>query len=250
MKCLIIAAGKGSRLQLRGDSKPLIQVFGVPIIERVIRSVAKGGVSEFVVVTGYQHAQVDPFLADLSERLEVPITTALNMDWEKENGISVLKAKDHLQEPFLLSMADHIFDPETVRAIMDHPLGEGEIALMVDRNLENESVNMDDVTRVKIEDGKIVDLGKGLEDYNAFDTGIFKCTPALFDAIEKSSSENGDTSLSGGVRILASEGRVHAVDFKGRFWVDVDDPAAIREAENALLENLPESIVDTSPSSH
>jgi dTDP-glucose pyrophosphorylase len=30
MKCLIIAAGKGSRLRLTGDSKPLIPISGVP----------------------------------------------------------------------------------------------------------------------------------------------------------------------------------------------------------------------------
>ena len=38
MKCFIIAAGKGSRPRLRGDSKPLIPIWGVPLIERVIRS--------------------------------------------------------------------------------------------------------------------------------------------------------------------------------------------------------------------
>ena len=37
MKCLVIAAGKGSRLRLKGDSKPLIPILGVPLIERVIR---------------------------------------------------------------------------------------------------------------------------------------------------------------------------------------------------------------------
>ena len=37
MKCLIIAAGKGSRLRQLGDSKPLIPILGVPLIERVIR---------------------------------------------------------------------------------------------------------------------------------------------------------------------------------------------------------------------
>jgi GTP:adenosylcobinamide-phosphate guanylyltransferase len=43
MKCLIIAAGKGSRLQNRGECKPLIPVLGVPLIERVIRSAREAG---------------------------------------------------------------------------------------------------------------------------------------------------------------------------------------------------------------
>ena len=54
MKCLIIAAGKGSRLRQLGDSKPLVPVLGVPLIERAIRSAIEAGADDFYVVTGYQ----------------------------------------------------------------------------------------------------------------------------------------------------------------------------------------------------
>ena len=33
MKCLIIAAGRGSRLSCRGPSKPLVPLLGMPLIE-------------------------------------------------------------------------------------------------------------------------------------------------------------------------------------------------------------------------
>ena len=46
MKCLIIAAGKGSRLWRRGDSKLLISILGVPLIERVIRSAMQAEIKE------------------------------------------------------------------------------------------------------------------------------------------------------------------------------------------------------------
>ena len=58
MKCLIIAAGKGSRLQQRGDSKPLVPILGVPLIERVIRAAMEAGADEFYVVIGYQGERV------------------------------------------------------------------------------------------------------------------------------------------------------------------------------------------------
>ena len=53
MKCLIIAAGKGSRLANKGDSKPLLPLDGIPLIERVILSVMAAGVKNFYVITGY-----------------------------------------------------------------------------------------------------------------------------------------------------------------------------------------------------
>ena len=93
MKCLIIAAGKGNRLRDIGDCKPLIPVLGVPLIERVIRTALKGGVGDFYVTIGYQADKVRAFLDQLAQRLKIRITLIVNEDWEKENGLSVLKAK-------------------------------------------------------------------------------------------------------------------------------------------------------------
>jgi len=238
MKCLIIAAGKGSRLQHLSDSKPLTPILGVPLIERVIRSAIKAGANDFYVVTGYQGGRVRAFLEDLACRLGIPITTIVNKVWEKENGYSVLRAREYLREPFLLLMADHLFDPTIVRELMKFPLDDDEIILAVDGNIYNSLVDMEDVTRVKTEGRKILKIGKGLKDLNGFDTGIFICTPAIFDALEQSAGDYGDASISGAVRILAADGRAIAVETNGHFWIDVDDPAALKRAENAILNTL------------
>jgi CDP-L-myo-inositol myo-inositolphosphotransferase len=237
MKCLIIAAGKGSRLQRRGDSKPLIPILGIPIIERVIRTALGTGVDEFYVVIGYQGDQVRDFLEGLSKRLAIRITPLVNDDWEKENGLSVLKAREVLHEPFLLLMADHLFDPGLASALTTHSLLDGEIALGVDGDIHNSLVNMDDVTRVKVENGNICDIGKGMTDFNGFDTGIFLCSPAIFKVLELSKEKDGDMTLSGAVRALAAEGRAKAIPVSG-FWIDIDDPRAFNKAEDALLKQL------------
>jgi len=202
IKCLIIAAGCGRRLRQKGDSKPLIPILGIPLIERVIRTAMEAGVDEFYVVIGWQSGRVRDFLEGLAKRLAIRITPLVNEDWEKENGLSVLKARDVLQEPFLLLMADNLFDPELVRALTTHSLPDGEVALVVDSNIHNPLINMDDVTRVRVKNGKICDIGKGMTDFNGFDTGIFLCSSAIFE------------------------------------WIDVDDPAAFKRAEKALLDRL------------
>ncbi|MFV1996938.1 MAG: NTP transferase domain-containing protein [Acidiferrobacterales bacterium] len=249
MKCLLIAAGKGSRLQSRGDSKPLIPILGIPLIERVIRAAMEAGADEFFVVIGHQGERVRDFLGRLADRLAVRITPLVNDDWDKENGLSVLKARDVLHEPFLLLMADHLFDPNLVRPLATLTLGDGEIALVVDGNTRNPLIDMEDVTRVKLEDDalpdsseksrskKIMGIGKGLADFNGFDTGIFLCSPGIFKALEQSEKKDGDTTLSGAIRILAAEGRAKAILLDG-FWIDVDDPAAFQRAEQALLKRL------------
>ncbi len=249
MKCLIIAAGRGSRLRSVGYSKPLTPVLGVPLIERVIRAAMEGGADEFFVVVGYQGERVSCFLEQLAERLAVRITPLMNDKWDRDNGLSVLRARDVLCEPFLLLMADHLFDPALVRKLAEIELDSGEIALIVDGNVSNPLVDMDDVTRVRLEDGgasgstpkyhsrKIVAIGKGLADFDGFDSGIFMCTPSIFEALEQSERKDGDTTLSAAVRILADTGKARAVLLDG-FWIDVDDSAALLRAEKALLEQM------------
>ncbi|MBW2121714.1 MAG: NTP transferase domain-containing protein [Deltaproteobacteria bacterium] len=244
VECLIIAAGKGSRLKGIGNSKPLIPVLGVPLIERVIRSAVESGVDEFYVTTGYNGKLVRSFLAGLSTSLRVRITPIVNRDWRKGNGLSVLKAREYVHGPFLLLMADQLFDPSIARKLKEVPLGEGEIALAVDKGMSNPLIDMEDVTRVKTEGDRIRDIGKGLRDFDGFDTGIFLCTSGIFGAVERCAEEHGDTSLSGAVRVLAADERAKAVEITGRFWIDVDDLPALRRAEKALVANLGEKSND------
>ena len=238
MKCLIIAAGMGSRLSRKGNSKPLIPLLGIPLIERVIRSANQAGIDHFYVVSGYNGEQVRPFLDGLAARCNISVTHIINDDFEQDNGLSVLKAKEHLSEPFLLLMADHLFDPDILRELLKQPEVPGTITLAIDTNTANDLIDMNDVTRVRHEDGKLTAIGKDLADFDAFDTGIFLCTPALFEALESSIAEQSDTSLSGAVRHLAGNGRVNVLGIEGRFWLDVDDPQALDKGERALLAQL------------
>lgn len=235
MKCLIIVAGKGSRLKSLSVSKPLTSLLDVPLVERIIRSALDAGVDGFYAVVGYRGDQVRTFLEGLGSKIDVPITVIKNDDWEKANGLSVLKAKKFLKEPFFLMMGDHLFDPDIARKMIDFPLPNDEIALAVDEDLKNPMVDMDDVTRVMAKDDLIRNIGKGIDEYNCFDTGIFLCNPVLFSALEQSVQETGDDSLSGGIRILAGKGKVRAVPVDGRFWIDIDDPERYKQAESYLL---------------
>ena len=159
MTGLIIAAGKGSRLRQIGGCKPLIPILGIPIFERIIQTALEVGVDEFYVVVGYRGDLVSEFLERLAKRLAIRITTLTNADWEKENGLSVLKARENLPDTFLLLMADHIFDPSLARSLTTLSLAKEEIALGVDGDILNPLVDIEDVTRVKVEHGKIRNIG-------------------------------------------------------------------------------------------
>jgi CDP-L-myo-inositol myo-inositolphosphotransferase len=238
VKCLIIAAGKGSRLRHMGDSKPLIPILGVPLIERVIRTALKAGTDDFYVTIGYQGEKVRTFLDHLAKRLEIHITTIVNEDWDKENGLSVLKAKEYLREPFLLLMADHIIDESILVSLKNERITDAEVMLAVDYSIESQRfANIDDATKVVIKDNKVIEIGKNIKNGNAFDTGIFLCSAAVFSALERS-LENGDSSLSGGIRVLAQQGKARVFEIGHSSWVDVDDERQLRRAEKVLYRKL------------
>lgn len=239
MKCVILAAGKGSRLHNIRYNKPSIPILGVPLIERVISSAVEAGVNDFYVITGYREERIRATLKQVFDRQGISITPIFNKNWRRENGISLLRAKKYLHEPFLLLMADHLFDPEIARRLIEFDLADDEMVLAVDRNIHNNAyIDFEDVTKVLAKKGKILDIGKDLTDFNGFDTGIFMCNPSIFSVLERSNALFKDSRLSKGMQILASEGRANMIDINGNFWIDVDDQKSFNRAEKLLLDNL------------
>jgi len=241
-RCLILAAGRGSRLASWGVPKPRVCLLGVPLIERVILTAQRAGLGHFTVVTGHDGENLRDFLDQLAVRRGIHIDTVANEQWKTEgNGRSVLAARDVLTEPFVLLMADHLVEPRLLEGLQSEPLEAGSVRLAVDCDLHNPLVDIEDVTKVQTEDGVLQRIGKRISRYDAFDTGCFLCSPALFPALERAAAERGDTTLSGGIQILAEEGKVQTHDIADAYWVDVDDARAIRRAEQVLLDRLPKS---------
>lgn len=242
--CLIIAAGMGTRMAHRSDSKPLLEVEGYALIERVIMTASDAGLTRFVVVTGHHGERLQTFLRKVAITVGVNIQFIQNDDWTRANGLSVYSAHRQLNKPFFLLMSDHLFDPKIVRIMNQNTPPEGGLLLGVDRNLDNPLIDLDDVTKVHSEHGHIRHIGKQLTQYDAYDTGIFLCTPGLFGAL-KSSMEQGDDSLSGGVYRLAEKNLAHVHDIEGRFWLDVDDETAFHKATAVLqaANDTPDKIV-------
>ena len=235
MKCLIIAAGQGTRLRSLAASKPLARVGGAPLIEHVVKSAATGGATAFVVVTGYEPEPLEAFLALLSERVGLPIEAVRNEDWARPNGVSVLAAAPRLGSEFILLMSDHLFDPQILSDMIAADRKGAALTLAADHAIDNPLLDLDDATKIELgEDGRIRRIGKTLAHYDAIDTGIFIATPGLLDALRASLAAGGAGSLSEGVQALADSGRAFTWDIGGRWWLDVDDEAALAKAQAAL----------------
>src|SRR5215472_5613644 len=135
MNCLIVAAGMGGRLREKGPSKPLIPINGVRLLERVITRARSAGVERFFVVSGYRGDDLRAALDEFSAREAISIVHIVNDEWQRANGVSVLKAKPFLDGRFLLTMCDHLVDPEILRGLMASTLEPDTVTLAVDFNV-------------------------------------------------------------------------------------------------------------------
>jgi histidinol-phosphate aminotransferase len=230
-RAVVLAAGTGSRLaEAEYDvPKPLRAVAGVPLLIRVLRTLESVGIREAVIVTGYQGDEIRKALA-AEPSIGLRQIFVSNEQYQKKNGVSLLAASEYVDRECLLTMADHLYSPDLVRRLLAADVPEGCCALAVDRDIER-CFDLDDATKVQSRGGRIGQIGKDLELYDALDTGVFRISPDLLRELALVEARSGDCSLSDGVQSLARRGRFLAVDVGDVRWIDVDTPQALERAE-------------------
>ena len=236
-EAVILMAGEGSRL--RGSDttflKPFVSVGGRPLISYTLEMLVHAGIKTLSLVVGYESGRM---IAQMKPLIPVGLSVSFieNREWQKQNGISLLVAADRVARPFLLTMSDHLFD----KAIVDHLLDSFDsdyLNVAVDRKLDS-IFDLDDAMKVQTHGDKIIKIGKNLRDYDAIDIGLFVCPLEIFDYLEraKSDSQKSDCSLADGVRLMARDNKVRAVDIGGNWWQDVDTPEMLQHAERQLAK--------------
>jgi 1L-myo-inositol 1-phosphate cytidylyltransferase len=230
---VILAAGLGTRLNSVSGilPKPLVHFEGIPLLEHVMSGALQAGIERFVIVVGYQSDIIRRWFAD-SRLRSAPVIWVDNPDYHKKNGISLLKAKHAVDSPFLLLMSDHVFEPHTAACLLRQRLEKDAAILAVDHKLDC-IFDMDDATKVQRVGNYVTRIRKNLKRYDAVDTGMFLCSPAVFHALE-AVMKDGNCSLSDGMQYLASNRKLRAYDIGDASWQDIDTPEMLDFAQVQL----------------
>jgi len=154
--------------------------------------------------------------------------------WPLGNGVSAYEAKEMIEGNFLLLMADHVFSPKILCELQKYKIDKDECALCVDTQMKY-VFDINDATKVLVDNDRIVQIGKELKDYNGVDMGIFLCSPIIFEALNKS-IQKGRYSLTEAVRELVDEEKMKACCFddEDHYWIDIDTPRIGKIAEKIL----------------
>ena len=222
---VILAAGAGTRLRTAAESKPLCMVAGRTLLDHALERLAEAGIARAIVVTGYRAEAIEGHIA--ARDCPLAVETVRTPDWQLPNGVSALAAAGPLAgAPTLLAMCDHLVEPALYTRMAAAGAGSG-LRLGVDRRLGHPWVDLDDVTFVATEGARIVAIGKGMETYDAYDTGVFAVGQPFFEALAGLEAP----SITEAVRALAAKGAAEVVECSDLTWIDVDDPKALAAAE-------------------
>ena len=251
MQAIILAAGMGKRLKAltAGNTKCMVEVNGVTLIERALAQLDELGLRRIVIVDGYQSEKLRAFVSTLS--VSTPIEWRLNPFYDKTNNIySLSLATDALEEDdTLLLESDIIFEDGILRDLVEDP--RPTLALV------DKYESWMDGTVVKIdEDDDIVAFVPGKKfKYSDIDeyyktVNIYKFSKAFsrthyvpfLEAYVKALGNNEYYEQVLRVIMHLDDSELKAKRLSGQLWYEIDDIQDLDIAESMFLPDDDEQL--------
>lgn len=233
MKAVILAAGEGSRLRplTNRRPKPMLPVGNKPLLESVVEAVSAAGVTEIVLVVGYQRERIQSYFGD-GDHWNVDITYAVQ---EKQlgTGHALLQAEPYIDSDFITLNGDRYIESRIVEDVIDEHLETGESCLGVTRV---EAPNRFGVVEL---DGQIITelIEKPMPETTPskqINAGVYAFTPKIFSAVRQTESY-GEQELTTTLQTQSAIRPLRAVQCNC-FWGDVSYPWDLLWLNNYVLD--------------
>lgn len=121
MQAIILAAGMGKRLGelTKNNTKCMVEVDGVRLIERALRILDRKNLKRIILVVGYQHENLMAFVSSLE--IQTKIEFIINEVYDKTNNIfSLSLAKEQMiEDDTLLLESDLIFEERLIDMLLE-----------------------------------------------------------------------------------------------------------------------------------
>ena len=123
MQAIILAAGMGKRLKelTQNNTKCMVKVNGITLIDRMLHQIEKQHLSRIVIVVGYKGEKLIEYIDSLD--IQTPIVYVNNPIYDKTNNIySLYLAKEYLcSEDTLLFESDLIVEDKIIEMLVNDP---------------------------------------------------------------------------------------------------------------------------------
>lgn len=231
MKAVILAAGRGRRMQGMTESLPkcMLKIMGRTLLDYQVQAMKESGIDEIAVVTGYQKDKITHSL----------ITKYFcNTHWETTNSFySLMQADEYLKNsPCIISYSDIFYSPKCIQKLLQDS---NEFSLTYDPHFlslwQSRFANpIDDLESFEIDNNSfIVDIGKKISDIKKIQgqyMGLFKLSPSIWtkmlrivNFLPKETLNRLDMTSSFQL-CLKEKMVIKAISIEKEKWGEVDNP--------------------------
>lgn len=232
MQAIILAAGMGKRLKelTKNNTKCMVKVNGVSLIDRMLHQILKQNFDRIVIVVGYEREKLKEYIATLG--ITTPITYIDNPIYDKTNNIySLSLASDYLREDdTMLFESDLIFEDSVLDSLVRDPRPTLALVDKYESWMDGTCVKLDEDDNIeafipgnKFKFDEIKDYYKTVNIYK-FSRDFSKTHYVPFlDAYQKALGENEYYEQVLRVITMLDDPVIKAKRLTGQKWYEIDD---------------------------
>lgn len=245
MQAIILAAGMGRRLGefTRNNTKCMVEVNGVRLIDRLLTQLSALPLKKVVIVTGYEGSKLQKYVG--AEYNGLPVEYVHNPVYDKTNNIySLALAREQLQaDDTLLIESDLIFEDSLFRMVLDCP--DPNVALVAKYE------SWMDGTMVRIDDERNIVNFIPQKAFKYSDTDFYYKTVNIYKFSREFSTNHYVPFLNAYLRVLGNNeyyeqvlrvitlidnSNIKALPLTGQKWYEIDDVQDLRIAETIFAD--------------
>lgn len=237
MKAIILAAGKGTRLNgLDLKPKCLFEVGGQTLLARQVEALREAHLNDIVIVLGFEAERI-------RKLYEHTASFVINSRFEETSSMySLWLAREHLLDGFVVLNCDVLFHPQLLTRLLSSPF---EDALLIDLVDKNNNQLGDEEMKIKLSDDLVVDISKDMDPAEADgeNVGIVKFSA---DGARRLIEEMDALIASGRLREWAPRAfrefarrfPLHAISTGDYPWIEIDFPEDYRRAKEEVFPHI------------
>lgn len=232
MQAIILAAGMGKRLKelTENNTKCMVEINGVTLIDRMLNQIQKYNISRVVIVVGYKGQELMDYIDSLGLSLSIEYIT--NPIYERTNNIySLALAKDRLcEDDTLLFESDLILEDSIIETLLSDPRDTLALVDKYEAWMDGTCVKLSDEDRIEAfvpkKSFNYDDIDKYYKTVNVYKFGkdfSRKCYVPFLEAYQTALGENEYYEQVLRIITMLDEPEIRAKRLQGQLWYEIDD---------------------------
>lgn len=232
MQAIILAAGMGKRLgdKTRDNTKCMLEVNGIRLIDRTLEHLHAVGVDRIVLVVGYKGDKVRSHVG--TDYKGIPVEYVKNDIYDKTNNIySLFLARNYLlEEDTLLLESDIIFNLDVLQAIVNEPYPNLALVDKYESWMDGTVVTLGENCRIKSfldkEEFRYEDIKSYYKTVNIYKFSkefSSRYYVPFLEAYSTSLGKNAYYEQVLKVILLLHDAPIRALPLSGQTWYEIDD---------------------------